>query len=969
MNKIIIIISILTLSIATQQVIAQTIKPAKVSKAVYFDVSKQLRDVEPIPMGSIKSAFKDRLVPNKFDFHKELIEASVLKGPDPALQPYQGRNRFDTQINQNFSGIFNTYSVAPPDTDGDVSLDHYMQMVNSGFAIWDKEGNLLYGPAHNITLWEGFEGPWSGTNDGDPIILYDEYADRWIASQFSLPFRPNGPFYELVAVSATGDPTGVWYRYAFEFEYMPDYPKFGIWNDGYYFTINQFDLASNPSWRGAGVIALDREAMLTGDPEAAMVFFDLGQSYGSLLPSDADGQLQPPEGAPCYFVNMGDNILRVWETQIDWEDTGNSTIDLVTTLTTQPFASNDISIHQPETGQKLATLAGRLMNRLQYRNFSDYEVMLTNHTVNAGSGRAGVRWYELRKYDDEWTIYQQGTYAPDDGENRWMGSIAMNQYGDIAVGYSVSSSNTYPSIRFAAQSAANSGTGILDIPETSIYEGVNSQTGVNRWGDYSMMAVDPTDNQTFWFTTEYTNGGWDWATQIASFSFTQLPDAEFISDEILIPVGETINFTDLSIGIPTDWEWTFEGGEPNTSNLQNPQDILYPEEGVYSVSFIAINEIGSDTITKVDYIEVSSSILPLIDFTSDTNFVCTGKAVVFTDLTQYSPISWEWQFDPPSISYANGTDENSQNPEVIFNDVATYEVTLTAWNLNGPSSITKENYLIAGGYEPFFKETFEEGLGTKNWTIENPDDDKTWELFEIGGTSPGNIAAGVNFRKYFVIGARDRLISPLISLEGLSSAYLTFEHAYARRMTEVTDSLIIYVSNDCGETWTRVFEGGEDGTGNFATHELTDYDFWPQTGSDWCMWGWGASCFNIDLSPWAGQNNIQIAFETYSFYGNPILIDNVIISQYVGENELISGDKVIIYPNPTIGKFNISLPKDHDFTNLQIIDQLGNIVFEEHIKENMTTFEINNSINISSGVYILSLSGKSKAFSSKIVIY
>jgi len=631
MNKIIITISILVLSITAQHVIAQTIKPTKVTKAVYFDVSKQLKDVEPIPMGSIKSAFKNRLVPNKFDFHKELIEASVLKGLDPALQPYQGRNRFDTQINQNFSGIFNTYSVAPPDTDGDVSLNHYMQMVNNGFAIWDKEGNLLYGPAHNKTLWDGFEGPWSGTNDGDPIILYDEYADRWIASQFSLPFRPYGPFYELVAVSATGDPTGEWYRYAFEFEHMPDYPKFGIWPDGYYFTINQFANASQ--WEGAGVIALDRDDMLTGDPEAAMVFFDMGQSYGSLLPSDADGQLQPPEGAPCAFVNMGNNKLRIWETQIDWENTGNSTISLVTTLTTQPFVSNDISIHQPETSQKLSTLAGRLMNRLQYRNFSDYEVILTNHTVNTGSGRAGVRWYELRKYDDEWTIYQQGTYAPDDGENRWMGSIAMNQYGDIAVGYSVSSSNTYPSIRFAAQSAANSGTGILDIPETSIYEGVNSQTGVNRWGDYAMMSVDPSDHQTFWFTTEYTNGGWDWATQIASFSFTQLPNADFTSDEILIPVGETINFTDLTIGLPTSWEWTFEGAEPYISTAQNPNDILYPTEGIYAVSLIAINEIGSDTITKSAYIDASSTILPLVEFSVDTNYVCTDKAVLFTDLT------------------------------------------------------------------------------------------------------------------------------------------------------------------------------------------------------------------------------------------------------------------------------------------------------------------------------------------------
>jgi PKD repeat protein len=966
MKKIHLLTFIFIFTIITQNAFAQKRTPTRVSKAVYSDKSNKLSDTKAIPLGKIKSVFKDRLVPNKFDFHEELINSSVLEGPDPVLQSTQGRNRFDVEINDNFSGIYNTYSVAPPDTDGDVSLNHYMQMVNNGFAIWDKDGNLLYGPAHSITLWEGFEGPWSGTNDGDPIVVFDEYAGRWVASQFSLPFRPSGPFYELVAVSATDDPTGEWYRYAFEFEHMPDYPKFGVWTNGYYFTINQFVNAS--SWAGAGVVALDREAMKAGDPDAQMIFFDLGESYGSLLPSDADGVIPPPDGAPAYFVNMGNDILRVWETEIDWENTNNSTINLVTTIPTQSFASQNISIEQPGTSQELATLAGRLMFRLQYRNFIDYEVMVTNHTVNAGSGRAGVRWYELRKYDDEWEMYQQGTYAPDDGENRWMGSVAMNEYGDIAVGYSVSSSNTYPSIRIAGQSAANTGTGILNIAETSIYEGQNSQTGVNRWGDYAKMSVDPTNNQSFWFTTEYSNGGWDWATQIASFSFTQLPNADFTVDEILIPVGESVNFTDLSVGIPTGWEWTFEGAEIETSNLQNPTDILYPEEGVFPVTMIAINEIGSDTITKLDYIEVSSTILPLVEFTASDNFVCTGEPVQFTDQTQFSPINWQWQFDPPTVRFINGTDENSQHPEVIFDEVATYEVTLTAWNLNGSSSTSKVDYLMAGGYLPFFKETFEDGLDAKNWTVDNPDEGKTWELFNVGGSTPGNKAAAVNFRKYFVIGARDRLITPMISLEGLNSAYLTFTHSYAKRLDEVSDSLIIYVSGDCGETWTRVFADAEDGSGNFATHPQTDYDFWPETGGDWCLWGWGASCIDVDLSPWAGENNVQIAFETYSFYGNPIFIDNIVISQYVGEEELRKTDEVNIYPNPTIGKFTINLPADHSYTELTITDQLGKEVYTESIAESTNTIEIDQSKKLTSGVYIINFNGKNMSHAQKLII-
>lgn len=951
---------------------AQQLQPTKVSKAVHFDVSKPLREVDPILMGLRKREWKNRVVPNKLHLTHELENTPLPTGPDPVLQDNMRSTTGEPQINANFSGITNTYGVAPPDTDGDVSHDHYFQMVNSGFAIWDKEGNLQYGPADNITLWDGFPGPWSSTNDGDPIVLYDEYSDRWIATQFSLPYHPSGPYYELVAVSVTNDPLGEWYRYAFEFADMPDYPKFGVWPDGYYFTTNLF---RNGGFAGGGISILDRASMLAGDPDAEMIFFVIGQNWSdhsSFLPADSDGEMMPPEGSPCYMVNMGSNKLRVWEIDVDWENTVNSTIEQVSTLTTQSFSTNGINIQQPGTSQSLSTLAGRLMYRLQYRNFGDYQVMVTNHTVNAGNGKAGVRWYELRNYGTGWEIYQQGTFAPNDGENRWMASVAMNQGGDIAVGYSVSSANTYPSIRIAGQSAgAPAGLGILDIDEAEIYTGTKAQSGVDRWGDYSMMSIDPTDDQSFWFTTEYSNGGWGWRTQIASASFAAQPICDFESDETLIPVGETVNFTDLTQGIPTHWTWTFEGGSPSTSNEESPENIMYDAEGVYAVKLVAYNAIGIDSITKETFITVSASILPEVDFVADKKAVCLDESVVFTDMSLYSPVAWNWSFVPEDITFVNGTSATSQNPEVAFPSAGDYEVTLEVSNLNGSSTLTKSNMVMAGGFPTYFIEEFEtDGMKTNEWSVENPDDNITWELFETGGTTPGNHSVGINFREYYAIGQRDYLISPPFNLMGTSTPSLEFQYAYAQYYPEAGDSLIVSVSTDCGTTWSRLYANAENGSGNFATHELTTDDWWPMISSDWCMEGWGAGCIILDLTPFAGNDQVRVRFETFSFAGNPLVIDNIAVSSLVGTPEnVISRDELVVFPNPSDGNFHITLPEGHQFDQIQVVNSMGKVVKEFQISKEEESLVVSRDVDWNAGLYFLRGVGVGQSKSIKLIIY
>ncbi|PLX10894.1 MAG: hypothetical protein C0598_09435 [Marinilabiliales bacterium] len=969
MRKLFTLLVVLGIAVLNQNLFSQTLSPKKISKPVHFDVSQKLSEVEPIPPGVRERSWKNSIIKNFDNFLDDFENEGEFDKSKLKLQTVS-EGYATPQIVNNFPGVPNLSGVAPPYTDGDVGPNHYFQMINLAFSIWDKDGNQLMSPADNQTLWEGFDDgqPFDNANDGDPVVVYDEYADRWIATQFALSTN-NGKYYELIAVSATPDPLGEWYRYAYEFDNLNDYPKFGIWNDAYYFSINQFH---NWNWAGGGICAVDRDKMLAGDPDAQMVFFDLGTAFGSLLPADADGATPPPEGSPQYFMNMSNNSLRIWEVDIDWENPENSTTNFLTPLSTEQFFTNNISISQRGTSQKLDALAGRLMYRLQYRNFEEYEVMLTNHTVRVDdNGRAGVKWYEVRKYPEgEWEIYQEGTFAPDDGNNRWMGSIAMNDNGDIALGYSVSGPFTYPSIRFAGQLAgASMGLGVLDVEETTILQGEKSQTGVSRWGDYSSMTVDPSDGTTFWFTTEWTNGGWSWRTQIASLDFTQVPESNFTVDNEIIPTGETVNFFDETVGIPAEWEWTFEGANPSTSNVQNPENIKYETEGVYSVSLTTQNTAGENTITKTEYITVSSSILPEVNFEVDNRFGCLADTITLYDKSIYSPIAWSWEITPNTYRFVEGYTAESQNPKLVFDEVGYYSVKLTTSNLNGSASLTKEDEIMVGGFVPYFMENFEDdGFKTKLWQVENPDGEVTWDIYSVNGNDPGFTAAGIEFNNYFPMGGRDRLITPPLNLNGMSSAVLEFEHAYAKRHTKDPDSLIVMVSADCGDTWTRVFADAEDGTGNFATAQLNP-DFWPESSLDWCLAGWGAECINIDLSQWTGQPQVRIAFESYNAYGNPMFIDNVSVSQFVGFEEIIDDDLVKVYPNPSNGVVHIELTDNHGYELVKLLNNLGQEIREVNLYQLENKFDIKLETKNPKGIYFLKFEGVKKSVIKKLLVY
>jgi len=463
---------------------------------------------------------------------------------DPSVQRLMGDNRQPPLIN-NFEGVPCINQVSNPDTEGDVGPNHYFQMVKRSFAIWDKYGNMLYGPVENKILWDNLIGPWTDMTFTDPIVLYDPISDRWLAS--CMVYTLLVGYYEVIAISETPDPLGSWYCYAYEFDNMPDYPKFGVWLDGYYMTINEYYITPSYQavWEGLSVMIFNREDMINGNPEPETILFDFEPSGDDMyldpscfLPADIDGSL-PPIQTPNYLACIKDDAwgfdedhLWIWECSIDWDDTTNCYLSEVAIIPTNPFDLN-IShfdyITQPDNANSLTSLGDRLMHRLQYRKFDDYETMVSTHTVNIdGREQAGARWYEMRNDGIGWYIYQQGTYAPDD-DYRWMGSIAMDKNGNIALGYSISSISTYPSIRFTGR-RKNDPLGLMTIEEQEIIAGSGSQINNPRWGDYSSMSVDPIDGLTFWYTQEYIpiSGTFTWQTRIASFiiniDLTVLPD-------------------------------------------------------------------------------------------------------------------------------------------------------------------------------------------------------------------------------------------------------------------------------------------------------------------------------------------------------------------------------------------------------------------------------------------------------------
>lgn len=671
------------------------IQPHTVGEGQLVGITKPLKDIAAYTQEEwdvMVGKAEAKLLNPKLRLRYFPYESTALpKGTDAVWQKRHGNTRAPQEDPiVNFQGQTSPYF--PPDCNGAAGPNHYMQTINTIYAIYSKEGVLLAGPTNMNQLFGSVPG--ANCNDGDPIVLYDEMADRWLAAEFSLCGSPNRM---LIAVSQTNDPTGAWFQYSFNMTGMPDYEKFGIWQDGYYMGTN----TSN----GNDIYVFQREVMLTGGTNPKMISFDNPwrptsiDGFMMVPPLDNDGP-SAPAGSPGLFIAFNDDAigggadqLWIYELTANWTTPTSSTFNRTQQIPVAPFDSNFgnnwNNIKQPNTSQKLDAIPQVVMNAPQYRNFGNYQTIVCCHTVDVdNTNHAGVRWYELRRTTGDWTVRQQGTYAPDE-HSRWMGSVVMNGQNEIAMGYSISSNTEYPGIRYTGQSRDQYllATGEMDVAEGIIWSGTSSQSGANRWGDYSLISVDPEDDHTFWYTNQYSSGGQK--TRIASFSFSPLgPTAAFQASTVLPCINETVDFHDLSGGSPISWEWSFVPNtvifvEGTTATSQNPK-VQFTAFGDYTINLTVTSALGSNTLNEVGYIKVNEA---NPQFSANATNIVINNPVTFSDQSTCAVNSWEWNFgEGAQPATASGQGPHS----VIYGSTGLKSVTL---NVNGTITETKFDYI------------------------------------------------------------------------------------------------------------------------------------------------------------------------------------------------------------------------------------------------------------------------------------
>lgn len=751
--------------------------------------------------------------------------AAVPRAPDDFLTPILN---FDAQ----------GYSfVNPPDTVGDVGPNHYVHMINAGsgavLVIYDKLGAVVAGPTFLDSLGTGA----CASGLGDPVVLYDSLADRWLLSEFS------GSSNALcVYVSQTADPAGSYYAYTFNTPNFPDYPKYAVWPDAYYVSTNE----SSPS-----NYALDRSRMLNGQSAASQRFTapDLsGFGFQALTPSDLDGGTPPPAGAPNYFMRHRDteahgpsgfptqDFLEIWAFDVNFTTPANSSFSKLADIPVSEFDSELCGFFSffcfPQQGSSttLDPLREVVMWRLVYRNFGSYEVLLGNLVTDVdGTDHGGIRWFELRKSGaGPWTLFQEGTFAPDQ-HSRWMGSIAMDSSGNIAVGYSVSSSAMYPSIRYAGRLATDP-AGTLPYAEGAIATGT-SPNGSNRWGDYSAMSIDPADDCTFWFTNMYSKNG-NWTTRLASFKFNQCGTPDFsltatpVSRAVCAP-AEAAYAIDVNglLGFHAPVTLDASGYPSGTTAALAPNPVMpggssqltigdtaNGASGSYDIVITGMGPTTTHTTTVSLELNTTVPLAPIL-LTPVNGAVGAAAQPVFTWTTDASAEGYTFELagDPgftTLIERASDLQSSTYTPAATLNPNATYYWRVSANNICGDAAAASFRFTTAPGagscalganVATLFAEDFESGAA--GWSSSGTQD--TWAL----STNSAHGGAYAYYAQGLSSVSDQRLVSPAIALPSGADALRL--HVWNRKnlessLTGCYDGAILEMTADGGSSWTQL---------------------------------------------------------------------------------------------------------------------------------------------------------------------
>jgi hypothetical protein len=646
------------------------------------------KHVRELPIDALGLRDEEAEPPRPLPLRSHHGAEAAATATDPAVQT-DVRPFVSAAKGVDFDGI-GSQGFSPSDVNLAIGPNHIVQTVNVRLAVFNKSGALLSGPTNLTTFFAPLGGDCAA-GGSDPIVNYDRLADRWVVSQIGIA-AGGASFSECVAVSKSSDPTGTYTLYAYSFgTNLNDYPKMGVWptasNSAYLISYNMF--ANGASFSGANLCAFDRTKMLAGNPTAAQLCALTPNTEAGYLPSDLDGPTPPADHTPGLFLtwqnnNPGQLFLRKLALNFATNSVGLSNPTAINVTNSSLACGNGgTCVPQKGTTQTLDTLGDRLMYRMAFRKFADHERVVVNHAV-ANSSQVAFRWYEILDPSGAVTVNQQGTFAPDT-TSRWMASAAMDKVNNIAVGYSASSATINPAIRFTGR-APGDPAGTLQT-EASMLEGTGSQTtGLSRWGDYTALQVDPSDDCTFWYTNQYqkVNGTFNWSSHIGSFIFGNCGGGG--TPAVTLSITK-LNFPKTVIGMTS---------KPKSVTLTNTGTATLNISSIaVSGDFAISNKTCGATVSAGASCSVSVTFTPIARGLRQGNLTFNDSAQGSTQIVALAGTATAIKVTPSSLNLGTVTVGNSSSPQTItVTNVSNATVTFTSIGVAG---LNAADFLITSG--------------------------------------------------------------------------------------------------------------------------------------------------------------------------------------------------------------------------------------------------------------------------------